>query len=833
MSARLLPLLALLACGPVKVPGQDDSAVADDSAPQPDACDDHAGELICQEGAAITCDQAGDVASSATCAVGDELCLDGQGCATCGPGLDLLYADDALEATDGGALIVDEDPVTPETFGWQRYHMRPLVVSGEPALPGDYTLSAGAGLELYTEDGEALSLPLSIPAANLPRTLLVRATAPGAHTLSAAYAGDATCTAGDTVVLRGVDDMSLTGAPRSVAPFWESADTFHEADAVTVALDPYRHRERVGLEFDAYIVPHRSPDEWAADPALSDASGGAETLTLAAGDISGDTWTLSDGALHVGDGLGQPYDVVLDFGRDGQLDPGDLIDGLDPERAGFYVLGDLSAAGPHAIESFDDTGGYFLGQRVYYPADIADMGELPLVVISHGNGHDYTWYDYLGDHLASWGYVVMAHQNDTGPGIETASETTIDNTDYLLSNLDSFGGGVLYGHVDPHTIVWIGHSRGGEGVVRAYDRLIKGDFTPSSYTWEDIQLISSIAPTVFNRVTESNPHDITYHLIAGSADGDVTGGVDCEQCQFFRISEAALGPVQVTYVHGAAHNDFNCCGFSDGTGPDQIGRDEAQTIAKAYFLALIQTWIDGNPATRDYFTRMPDHFRPPELAEADVIASTYHDAHYYGYPILDDFQSEDDDEVMSSGGTIDYDVDNVSEDALNDGDNSFAPNPDDPMNGMSRAVLSTDEARGVMFDFKSASSWAMSVPVELSDFSDYAVLSFAVCQGSRHPLTVDLAGPLDFTVTLRDGAGVESGLDFLDQGVVPEPYQRDGVGSGQGWANELVTVRIPLTDFEIGSDIDLSDIQEVRFDFGGDDGTSEGRLGLDDVELSQ
>jgi hypothetical protein len=85
----------------------------------------------------------------------------------------------------------------------------------------------------------------------------------------------------------------------------------------------------------------------------------------------------------------------------------------------------------------------------------------------------------------------MSHQNNTGPGIETASTTTLTNTDYLIGHQASIGGGVLVGHLDSSRITWIGHSRGGEGVLRAYTRDFTGHFTPANFTVDDVQLVSS------------------------------------------------------------------------------------------------------------------------------------------------------------------------------------------------------------------------------------------------------------------------------------------------------------------------------------------------------
>ena len=140
---------------------------------------------------------------------------------------------------------------------------------------------------------------------------------------------------------------------------------------------------------------------------------------------------------------------------------------VDQAEPALTIVGDLGQRGAFDTTVETYSLGTWRAQRTYWPVGIASMGELPLVVISHGNGHDYRWYDYLGEHLASWGYVVMSHSNETGPGIETASTTTLENTDEFLGALDAIADGALEGHVDARRIAWIGHSRGGEGVVRA------------------------------------------------------------------------------------------------------------------------------------------------------------------------------------------------------------------------------------------------------------------------------------------------------------------------------------------------------------------------------
>jgi hypothetical protein len=117
-----------------------------------------------------------------------------------------------------------------------------------------------------------------------------------------------------------------------------------------------------------------------------------------------------------------------------------MIDGYSNE-AGLYVVDDTTQPGSLAVTEipsysvgtvFGIPSG-FTNEDLYYPTNIASMGQLPLIVISHGNGHNYQWYDHIGYHMASYGYIVMSHQNATGAGIDSCSLTTTGHTDAIIS----------------------------------------------------------------------------------------------------------------------------------------------------------------------------------------------------------------------------------------------------------------------------------------------------------------------------------------------------------------------------------------------------------------
>ncbi len=647
---------------------------------------------------------------------------------------------------------------------------------------------------------------------------------------------DLGCPSGDIV------DLELAALGLNSFPFADYVRAFNPGQAISVAIDPASASVPTG-SVDVYLVADKSEAEWDADPTLLDARGLPQPTTFGGGTSTSNnteqmfgTAALEDDA---GESIGVPYDVVIDVDGDGELGPGDLIDGRT--GVGFWLFKDLTQLGPVARTRVNTYTASFPGipasrnqQRLTYPSDIASRTDVPVVIISHGNGQQYVWYDYMHDHFASHGWVVMSHQNDTVPGIETASSTTLRHTDYFYGNLDVIAGGVLDGRIDKSRTVWIGHSRGGEGVARAYDRIVTSSYVPQNYELEDILVVSSIAPTDFG--TRARPGDVNFHFIYGSSDGDVRGSV-AGGSKPFAIYERGTGNKQVTYIQGADHNDFNCCGFNDFRGPagTEIGRPEVQRVALIDWLSLIQLYVRGNEPARDVNERQWESLDFPAISDTTVVDNEYRPARGGSDRVIDDFQSQPSVGIASSGASISVGVANAFEGQLFDADRTFTWNPSQPMNGMSRTRPgSIDDPRGVTFSWNGAdAAFAYSLIPSQVDVTGFESLSFRACQISRSPETTSQLGDLTFTVTLVDGTGVRSSINIgAYGGGIEEPYQRTGDGSGVGWSNEFETITLKLGDFlRDGTGLDLSDIEQVRFEFGPGFGSAEGRIGFDDVEF--
>jgi len=638
-----------------------------------------------------------------------------------------------------------------------------------------------------------------------------------------------------------VDGADLAAVALATYPFATWVDAFSATEGIGLAVDPAQYPAAAGKTALLWIVPNRTAAQWAADASLADARpAGPQSVVLPAVTLQGGVVAVNTAGLVAGDGdaPGRGYDMVLDLDSSGTLTPGDLVDGAG-DAPGFWWMRDLTAAGPYAtatIASYDVNDPDIIDsmelERIYYPTNAP--GARPMVVISHGNGHNYAWYDYLGNHLASWGFVVMSHQNDTVPGIETASTTTLEHTESFIAQHPGISGGVLAGKVDSTRIVWIGHSRGGEGVARGYDRMVDGTFTSPSYVREHVRLVISIAPTDFLGAASANPHGVPYMLLYGSADGDVCGCPDSDIGDSFNVFERATGMRHAAYVHGADHNDFNCCGFNDFTGPSgtAIGPTGAQAVTKAMVLAMIRRTLSADLACGEYLWRQSEAVRPAGQSAAIGITKEWRPAPGT-YAVIDDFQSASSLDVSSSGGAVTRaGTSSEAEVQLNDLNTSFSWLTSDPVNGAVR-TRAGESSRALVFSWNAAASIEWSIPVALRDLNARKYLSFRAGQGTRHPNTVAALGDLDLTVALRDAAGRERAVRISALGGgIEEPYQRTGFGTGAGWQLEMDTVRVRLADLRSGGgDFDFGAVTAVVLRMGGANGSAVGRLVLDDILL--
>lgn len=107
--------------------------------------------------------------------------------------------------------------------------------------------------------------------------------------------------------------------------------------------------------------------------------------------------------------------------------------------------------------------------EMYYPKDIEDMDKLPVVVFVNGTGVKGSKYPALQKHLASWGFITIATEEEYAWSGFSA-EMSVRYLALLNQYQEEGKENVFYHKIDMDKIGITGHSQGGIGVINCYNR---------------------------------------------------------------------------------------------------------------------------------------------------------------------------------------------------------------------------------------------------------------------------------------------------------------------------------------------------------------------------
>lgn len=288
--------------------------------------------------------------------------------------------------------------------------------------------------------------------------------------------------------------------------------------------------------------------------------------------------------------------------------------------------------------------------RIWYPEGLTGC---PVMFIVHGN-HDfgvpsYLGYDYLGEYLASNGYVVVSVDenllNGLGDENDARAVLLLENIKAIL-NENAEEGSAIYRLIDSDKIAITGHSRGGEMVATAYlfnDLEVYPDDGNINFDYHfNISSVIAIAPTVDQYMPADHAVEITdvnYLLIHGSNDQDVSlvmGEKQYNNVNFTENSKETYLKSSV-YIMGANHGQFNTTwGQYDGIpgtngflNTNNFLEDaEQQLIAKVY----IRTFLDKTLLSQNEFeTLLSDNKEYRNYLPRTVYITNYMDSNFERY----------------------------------------------------------------------------------------------------------------------------------------------------------------------------------------------------------
>lgn len=544
----------------------------------------------------------------------------------------------------------------------------------------------------------------------------------------------------------------------------------------------------------------------------------------------------------------------------------------DVSRTAFAQVPDPGTPGPFAITreeyDFGDTaftatnfpGPIELRASIHYPTNLA-AGPFPVILFLHGRHAtcftggtallqwpctsnnsqpipSYKGYDYVSEVLASNGYVVVSVSAN---GVNAVDNAVFDlgalaRAELLQKHLDilkqfNTTGGAPFGtkfvgKFDLTRVGTMGHSRGGEGVVRHY---VLNQELGAPY---GIKAVFPLAPVDFNRFVVNNA---ALNALLPYCDGDVS---DLQGVHFYDDARYNVpgdqAPKHYELIMGANHNFFNTIwspsspfpgsandwlafvpgGHSDdqcGSGKNNQRLTEAQQRAtgRAYLSAFFRVYVGGET---QFIPILTGDAPPPPSAQNNNLFVSYH------APDNPELRLDVNRLLNNTNLTVNSLGGAAAQTALSPYSLCGGPDPQPqrclPDQPDARQPHTTPSARSSARGLSQlitgwnnmTGNYRNDIPASLGNVSGFQALQFRVSVNFADARNV--AGlAQDFRVVLTDAAGSTSSVRVSD--VSGALYFPPG-SVGPVPKVVLNTVRMPLTAF---SGVNLNNIRSVQFVF--------------------
>jgi hypothetical protein len=557
-------------------------------------------------------------------------------------------------------------------------------------------------------------------------------------------------------------------------------------------------------------------------------------------------------------------------------------------RTAFAQVPDPGTPGPFAVTreeyDFGDTaftatdfpGPIELRASIHYPTNLA-AGPFPVILFMHGRHAtcfaggsallqwpctsnnsqpipSYKGYDYVSEVLASNGYVVVSVSAN---GVNAVDNSVFDlgalaRAELLQKHLDilkqfNTTGGAPFGtkfigKFDLTRVGTMGHSRGGEGVVRHY---VLNQSLGAPY---GIKAVFPLAPVDFNRFVVNNA---ALNVLLPYCDGDVS---DLQGVHFYDDARYNVpgdqAPKHYELIMGANHNFFNTIwspsspfpgsandwlafvpgGHSDeqcGSGKNNQRLTEAQQrgTGLAYMSAFFRVYVGGET---QFVPILTGDAPPPPSAQNSNLFVSYHAPDNPELRLdVNRLLNNTNLSVNNLGGAATQTA--LSPYSLCGGDDPQPQRclPDQPN---ARQPHTTPSARSAARGLSQlitgwnnmTGNYRNNIPAALGNVTGFQALQFRVSVNFADARNVEGLAQ-NFRVVLTDASGASSSVRVSD--VSAALYFPPG-SVGPVPKVVLNTVRMPLTAF---SGVNLNSVRSVQFVF---DDRFQGGLLITDVAFA-
>lgn len=498
--------------------------------------------------------------------------------------------------------------------------------------------------------------------------------------------------------------------------------------------------------------------------------------------------------------------------------------------------------------SYEDATYGTVDGRAYWPvfghcqAPQGPPAGRPLVLVFNGAGYGSNDYDYLAEHLAKNGFVVLVVASDEpsptvscgGPSAVCIEDRARIGVNFLRAFQSEWewAGNVLF-----DTLVTIGHSRGGEAAIEAAELISVEEDTLGN---PGVRAVVAMAPTdlgddgLTGRRRLLGRDSPALLILYGSRDEQVQGPLVNPlqpplflpyssgfalydragregSLEGFPISTFDQVEKSMVFVLRANHEQFSDrCGTPITCYPNVLSCDLQHQVAKGFVNAFLQWRIWGQTAYKAYVDASFDSPWTPSYPQ-------YSAGTWSSRRVVDNFQ---DGELATStmgtaltfGGSL---APTVVDNAAMDPHSMHGPE-----DGWRLRVSPSDASASNIVQW--------SIPASKKNVSGFSHLSLRVAQG------FSAAGTARFKLRLRR-AGSWSALVSTDSSGATIPAvdrtMHDCLIPPGGWLEHgivhLRTIKIPLSAF--GGDLTQVQNVQLRFD---DPSTAGKEIFIDNVEFT-